>query len=234
MALPTVSDAQLAAMQAEASFRSGAGGGSRVQGPAMMPIAKLLPASVRTILGGRVLNPKIHEADLRRAPDAPQPIVDDWLRAVRRLAEGRGKGDPLGGIIINVASCIAGSKRGRVSFASIAELGCVCMESVRRAVRWLEDVDLLDTFNVLERAGKLLLRGVNFYLRRVPDAPAAASEAPAAAGPPDAEPAVRSRDQRRATRFEDRLRRWAPHLGLVMRPWGLNATPVGHPRAPPD
>lgn len=184
-------------------------------------LARILPTVARAAAGLGVCNPKLWEADVR--PLRGRKVDDDgWLTRVRAAARARETGDVLAPTIVRTAELIvwdvrtAGTGFARLSFQSLANLVQCSKETARKAIRFLEEHGLLDTFNVLRRGHGLVRRVVNLYL--IPDA------AP--------EP-----DRPAASSLAERLSRYAQAFGLRARAWGLNATPArvgyrparGHP-----
>lgn len=225
---PEITHADLVALQAAATARAT----EQTSGP--IPLGVRMPASVRAALGkDGAFNPKIHESNVKQFRRGEPFDLSGWQSAVRAAAKKRGLGDVLESTINQAAGylawlCRAGTDRARgaqgsvqVSFAQWSNgvgRGCSVATACKIA-RWLEDAGLINTFNTLQRIGRRLLRGANNYVlvmgadARVPDA---APESTA-----DAPPALR-----RLRRFNAWLSRWEKAFGLVVRPWGLNATPV--------
>lgn len=186
-----------------------------------------LAASVAAIAGKaaapRVDNAKIHAADLpRKLPAASRPDLDSLLQRARRAAAGRAKGDPLHGTLLQIAQTLAYQVRRQGSgyaVASLAQLaggaGC-CVDTARKAIRWLERAALIDTVNTMRRGVvggvNRLLRGANLYLIR-PAVPASASPAEPATGPAHGGAA-------------GTLARWGSVLGLSPRRTGFNVAPL--------
>lgn len=122
-----------------------------------------LPLAARVAAGGGrgVLNPKIwakHVMRLRGGPFAAPP----WLAAAREAMRQRRWGDVLCPIRDRVCEILAwaGREKGltQVPFAFLAvRVGC-CVETARKAVRWLESAGLVDTFNVIARFDHAVLR----------------------------------------------------------------------------
>jgi hypothetical protein len=200
-------EALLRRLTAEARARAGL---PDPEAPAAVPRSPI--AGVLARLGaGRAEHPKIHAADVpaRRLAAAD---TDDFLRRVRAASEARQTGDCLRGTLRQVAQALAyfariqGRGCARVTFESIAKAAGVCVETARRAVRWLESAGLIDTVNVLVRRPiggvRRLVRDANLYL--FPPA----AEAPGAAGTPPRDSAARAR----AT-----IARWGDQLGLGLR-----------------
>jgi hypothetical protein len=95
----------------------------------------------------------------------------------------------------------------------------MCARTAQQCVRFCEAHGLFDTFNTLTRQDGDLLRDSNVYFLR-----GAYADAPL--------PPLKPEKGNEADRSSDRLRRCAALLGLVGRPWGLNATPLS-PRLRP-
>ncbi len=199
-------EALLRRLTAEARARAGL---PDLEEPAAVPRSPI--AAVLARLGaGRAEHPKIHAADVpaRRLP----ADTDDFLRRVRAASEARQTGDCLRGTLRQVAQALAyfariqGRGCARVTFESIAKAAGVCVETARRAVRWLESAGLIDTVNVLVRRPiggvRRLVRDANLYL--FPPA----ADAPGAAVTPPRDSAARAR----AT-----IARWGDRLGLGLR-----------------
>lgn len=186
-------------------------------------LAKAMPMAAR-VLGERVENPKIWAFDIK-----PIKSVDpsDWLSRVYEQTKQRATGDVLTSTLDRCAQRIVhgvriGQGAARHTFASLANgIGC-CVETARKCVRWLEERELIDTFNVLGRHNGELQREANMYLLR--PAPAAAPKATPESGSETAEQTAGQTSV--LQRINDRLQRWAAAFGLQVRPWGLNATPV--------
>jgi hypothetical protein len=193
-------------------------------GSIMAPLTEALPAAARIAMAGgskRVCNPKIWETDTKRFR-GPKFDTSPWLAACRFASGHRVRGDVLKSTIDRVCQALAfgdptsdGRAKRRMTHAFIAGfVGCE-IDTVRKVVRLLERVGLIDTFNVLRRTIRGVFRAANMYLLRMPDAPAVAepTEAPAA-------------ELGMLARMTARLERWAPSFDLKVRAWGLNATPV--------
>ena len=219
---PAVSDAALAAMQAEAAARA------RAKDPperAARQIARVLPPQVQAAAGIRVENPRVWEADLTEVKKSRQrPDTNAFQANVRKAAAGRAKGDPMAVTIYQVAGklvfFLAKSTTDfvRVTFETLAKTSEVCVETARKVVRFLEARGLLDTFNVVYRTTEGdERRAANLYFLR---GEASSQPEPSPAGMLD--------------RVTDRLRRYAATFGLKARRWGFNATPLRNlaPAAP--
>jgi hypothetical protein len=199
--------AQLATARAELAARAGkatAAEQARIIGeaqvrakhetpkPPVVPLAAKLPPAARMALdpSGRVFNPKIHEKDVAGFKAAPIKVLP-WLDAVgAKLRKYRQVGDVLPSIIRRIADVIGWGAQHTAkvekTFKQIAEQAHCCIETARKAVRWLEAHDLLDTFNVLRRASNGLERGPNLYLPLVPDGGPVPAGAPVPADPGEA------------------------------------------------
>lgn len=170
--------------------------------------ATAIGAAVRAVLGERVDNAKLHEADIPERIPAPE------LGAVRSNARkvviaGRQAGEPTAGHILAVfgALCdftVAGG-RGycRQPMDAIGTATDLCVDTVARAIRALQRLDLVDVANTIVRrvidGMRRMVRGANLYLLRRP------SQAPVEARP----------DQPLPTWQERTLDRW----GRALRLW---------------
>jgi hypothetical protein len=172
-------------------------------------IGRVLPATVRQAAGMRVEHPRLWAADV--VPFRGRKTDPDYLARVRAgIRAHRAPGDPKGTTLMQAAVALSMAVRQekeghtRRTFKQIAGamLGA-CVDTARRCVRWLERYDLLDTFNVMDRAHGIPRFDANLYV--IPDPPAA-----------DPEPAEDSRGAR--------VRHYAAAFGLQVRRWGLNTT----------
>lgn len=229
-----LSDAEAAELAAAMKARS-----AELDAPttAPTPIGSLMPAAARiatVAAAGGVLNPKIWDADVKRFRSPHRFDTGRWFGRVRAcVAAGRATGDVLAPTIERACDVLTWLAREgdrtckvQVTFEVWAKRTKCCVSTIVKVARWLEDEGLVNTFNVLTRAGNLVLRGANLYLLTMPEMPAAAPE-PAAATP-EAPAAVDAPapELHRVRRMNNWLDRWAPWFGLVGRAWGLNATPL--------
>lgn len=229
-----VTDAELAAVQAAAQARA-------AEPEGLKPLAAALPAAAGAASEGlrRVLNPKICDADVERFK-RPRFETKPWFGAVHRAAAGREKGDVLRPTIERVASvlswlCRDGKGKVQVSFAELAHQVGACVETVRKAVRWLEDGHLIDTFNVRTRVDRKWWNASNLYLLVMPDdVPVAEPAGPAPAEPPQGALDVSAFTLRQVARMTARLERWAPAFGMFARAIGLNTTPLAPRQKRPE
>ena len=158
-------------------------------------------------------NPMIHEPDLK----PPKRRVDrhKWLAAGRTVVRAaRNLGDVTVPTIDRVMDLIGwatekGAGLGRIGMETLAEQLDVSIDTVRKAIRLLEDVGLLKTANVMRRWRRKLRRTVNAYTLALPD---------------DGEPRARQRE----TRFERNIW-WQVAVDLHARLRGLNTTPLRQP-----
>ena len=190
------------------------------------PAASPRPLPLGLAGAGRIDNPKLHLTDLR--PIA-RPDGAAWLARVRQAARHRDAGDPRMTTLMQVAQALhAVGERDRRGFVRIglrslalaAGLGRAkpCVESARRAVRWLQRAELLDAANVIERRWiggvRRMVRGWNAYVLR-----GGPAEAPiAAAAEPPAVPRVWT-----IAYAAGALARCASLWGLAVRGRGLAA-----------
>lgn len=222
-ALP-LSTEQLAAARARAGLRApGAPGPAPVleqlqaaaserAAPAAPPALTAIAAALRAVVPalrspGRADNAKLHEADI------PERIATPDLGAIRAAADkairaGRQAGEPMESVLVRVFGrlvdfTVAGG-RGycRQSLQAVATAAGVCIDTVCRAVRALQRLDLVDVANTIVRrligGERRIVRGANLYLLRRP------TQAPAEA----------TRDQPAPSWQERALARWGAVLGL--------------------
>jgi hypothetical protein len=219
----------LARAQVEAWARAERNEGSAAN---MASVAAMLPAAARVAVGAKrgVINPKIWAEDVRRW--RPGKFVSNvWRSAARLVARARAKGDVLQTTIWGVCDLLERESRkargkAEITLARIADLTGCCLETARKVVRYLENAELIDTFNVLSRKDGKVLRDANMYLLRMPaDGPAIA-------------PDILQSPQGVFARLNETLSRWAANFNLIQRDWGLNATPLSgvdpRRRPPPD
>jgi hypothetical protein len=226
-----VSDAELRDLTEQARMRAGPAETDAVSA------AIALPAAARLALAGggsaRVLNPKIWAEDVKRFVGRKLP-TRAWLSRARQMAAKRQRGDVLRPTLVRACEVLAwGAQDGKIelTFDSLANLVGCCRETARKVIRWLEDVELIDTFNVLVRTTGKLVRGANLYLPRLSAADEAAGDVASDDGEPGAaagltDPTAAAAVLGPVARLTARLARWAPRFELVERAWGLNATPL--------
>jgi hypothetical protein len=218
-------DEQLAALNAAATV--GAKAQDEAHGPDGLNWFKAPKASFGATVGhvveklryaaGRVWNPKIHCADVKIPGRFVRP-PKNWDRDVLKdFRAKRVKGDvrvnTFKGVVATMHD-MARHGRGFVqsAYAGIAQLSDCCSESFRKVLRWVEDNGWVGTFNALYRdEDGALKRDANVYLLFGKQEAVEISETP----PED-------RGLKREART---LSRGASLFGLVVRAWGLNATP---------
>lgn len=184
--------------------------------PAAAPIAVHLAG---VLPGGRAANPKIHEADIPAT--VRKPDTSGFLARVRaRVGSARMAGDVSAANIMGVARALAWGWRtqgggARLTFEALGKAANVCRDTARRAVRWLEGQQLVDTVNVMARrvidGARRLVLAANLYLCPAIEMAIGATMPPVA-------------------RAAATLTRWAASLGLALRPQGFSRTAC---RAPP-
>ena len=174
---------------------------------------------------GRVFNPKILAVDLK-APGRHIKPPENWSRDVvadfmtRRVA----------GLDVSVAyfqnfinmALLEEAKKGLGyvyhSFKFLGDLGQQGKENARKIIRWLEDRGWIGTLNTLYRdEDRTLKRGNNVYLLFGKETAEEIS-------------AVEDPSKRAEKRESTTLSRGALLWGLMVRPWGLNATPTASNR----
>jgi hypothetical protein len=228
VAAATFSEGQFLEAQRDASRRAC---GPIPQYPAApAPIAAaIVQVSTRASRAGRpaVQHPKLHARDLR----PPRVSTEGYLKRVRSATDGRAAGDPRVPVLMGVAAALArawdySGRAAQRGFRALATAGGICVETARKAVRWLESAGLLDTVNVIVRrelGGRArVVRDCNLYLpppalENVPD-PGPQTGADGSAG--------RTVTTDPAAIAGRTLARWAPLFGLAIRPHGWNRTPV--------
>jgi hypothetical protein len=115
---------------------------------------------------------KIHEADI---PARPGAAPAGWLSRARAcVSSDRKAGAPRASSLMQVAGALGrfardrGRDACRATHRELANASQVSVSTVRRALRWMEARDLVDTVNVLARvstaAGAKLVRRANLYL----------------------------------------------------------------------
>lgn len=190
---------------------------------AVLPRAAQIAANAGTP-SAAVCNPKIWADDRGRFRRGEKFPRGPWQAACRAAAKARQLGDVLAPTILRICevlawqSSAAGQGQVAITFRYIAELTGCCVETARKAIRWLEAHGLVDTFNTLERVAGQMQRAANTYVLRMPEAAPAEQDAPAALDP--------------IARVTATLARWASAFGLTPRAWGLNATPLRGAPAP--
>ncbi len=158
------------------------------RGPAPQPLPVGLAGAAA------IDNPKLHLADLK---PLPRPAGAAWLARGRPAARHRDAGDPRTTTLMQAAQALHAlgerDRRGYVriglkALAIAAGFGRTkpCIETARRAVRWLQRAELLDAANVIERRWiggvRRMVRGWNAYVLR--GGPAQTPMATGAAEPP--------------------------------------------------
>ena len=174
---------------------------------------------------GRVFNPKMLAVNVK-APRKYHKPPDNWAKKVAAdFLACRVKGDvsvPFFENFINKA-LLEEARKGfgyvQHGLKFLADLGHQGRETARKIIRWLEDRGWIGTLNTLYRDEKdrSLRRGNNVYLlfdKETADEIAAVEE-----------PEERAKKRESIT-----LARGALLWNLVVRPWGLNATPVASNR----
>lgn len=222
--LPPVSAADLERLSAEARARAGTS-------PATSGVASAaaaLPLAARVALTpSRVVNPKIQDADVGKYRAPKFKGAPWWDRAKAAVAE-RAKGDPLELTLLNFCHAIGrrfawGNGSARLSLEALAKaMGC-CVETARKTVRYFQRFDVLNVFNTLRRdENNLLVRAPNLYL------------APREEHAPIEVPENLSPELSQLARVGAELARWVSYFGgMLVRDWGLNATPQAPRPGPP-
>ncbi len=209
----------LEAAQITAHFRAGLAARGEALAPLPLPLAArraIAPAAPLPID-----NAVIHAADLRRLRHRPD--TGGFLQRVRAATRRRTIGDPHAGTLAQAAQSIVyfldkqGVGYARATFAALATATGYCLETCRKAVRWLQAHGLLDVVNVLSRrvtadGYRRLVRDANLYLLR--DDPAAGQDA--ARG----RPADRPHDPPPPSPAAGVVARWGGLLAVAVRAIG--------------
>lgn len=176
---------------------------------------------------GRVYNPKLLCADLKpskRSIKAPPGYARDVVEAFARArVVGRDASVPYFMAVVEVIVKIADDGQGYVqrAFKSIGRLARLGRkednwgrETVRKCIRWMEDHGWIGTLNALyrDKETRELRRDANVYQLFGKDDAATIG-------------AIEDASARALKRESLTLSRGAVLWGLMVRPWGLNATP---------
>jgi hypothetical protein len=168
-----VGAAELAAVQARAAERAAEAAPHRNR-----PFLAVL----RQVSGeARADNVKIHEADLPHRIIAPPLSGSMKSDTRRRILEARRPGDPLPANIESVYDRLYGYTEGgrlgycRPTHQMLAAATGLCVDTVRRCLRFLQELDVIDIANTIVRhvvdGYRRLVRGANVYfLRRLSQA----------------------------------------------------------------
>lgn len=214
-----VSDGELAALAAEASARAATPPATS----GVAPISGALPLAAKRAIapGDRIDNPKIQDADVDKYR-APNFAAASWWKRANAAISARKTGDVLMLTLNNCCNALArrfnwGHGSARLSFETLAkEMGC-CPETARKAIRYLQEYDVVNVLNTLIRRDddNRLVRWTNLYL------------APRPEQAPLEEPSGLSPQLSKLARAGAVLTRWASYfVGLVARDFGLNGTPL--------
>lgn len=168
---------------------------------------------------GKVFNPKVFLADVK-TPDRLVRPPRHWDHRIKKWYRAhRSDGDPFFATFeswVNFIYQVAGDGRGYVqrSWEAMAAAMGMCRETARKCVRIAEDGGWLGTFNTLYRDPETndLKRDSNVYILFTEQDAAAIR-------------AVEDQSARAVKRECLTLSRGAMLWGLLVRPWGLNATP---------
>lgn len=219
---PVVTDAALAAMQAEATARAKADtsslGGGRSVGAA-------LPPAVRATAKIRAKHESVHQADLR--PIARETDAAVFYAKVRAAAAAR----PHLGISLHAIEKFAETivyleRKDGVGYVqralqALGKFSRYCARHIQRLKDWFEANNLIDIVNTKVRTGAgVIRRGANVYVPTVDRSPA-----PLPADVEDKDPVVSAA----VSRALGGMNRLAALFGLHRRPWGLNTTPSRKP-----